>query len=81
MRGWFDATALAKLGAAREHLASRLDRARDGASARANARDGDGPARITGSPLEGLDVTPPFDADRARESARAIVDRLRALSE
>ena len=81
MRGWFDATALAKLGAAREHLASRLERARDGASARANARDGDGPARIPGSPLEGLDVTPPFDADRARESARAIVDRLRALSE
>ena len=81
MRGWFDATALAKLGAAREHLASRLDRARDGATARAAARNGDGPARIPGSPLEGLDVTPPFDADRARESARAIVDRLRALSE
>jgi len=79
MRGWFDAAALAKLGAARDHLKSRGERAR--ATARAAARTGDGPARIPGSPLEGLDVTPPFDADRARESARAIVDRLRALSE
>ena len=79
MRGWFDATALAKLGAARDHLKSRGERAR--ATARAAARTGDGTARIPGSPLEGLDVTPPFDADRARESARAVVERLRALSE
>jgi hypothetical protein len=36
---------------------------------------------LPGSPLEGLEVTPPVVIDRVREDGVTVVARLRALSE
>ena len=75
MRGWFDPIALAKLDLARAHLQARL--------AREQAKDAAKSASLLlpGSPLEGLEVTPPVVIDRVREDGVTVVARLRALSE
>lgn len=70
MRAWFDAAALEKAATAHEHLQKRNDRASD-----------QGLGRMPGSPLEGLEIAAPFDFDRARESARVVLERLQKLAE
>jgi len=70
MRAWFDADALAKLKPAHDHIEALHERARE-----------KGLKAIAGAPLEGLEVAPPFDVERARESARIAVERLQRLAE
>ena len=70
MRAWFDAAALEKTRAARDHIEKRREHARS-----------NGLRTIPGSPLEGLEVVAPFDIERARASAQELIERLTALSE
>lgn len=70
MRRWFSADALAKARASHERLESRRGKARS-----------DGDPRLPGSPLEGVEIIPPFDIEAARESARSAIDRLRRIAE
>ena len=78
MRRWFDAGAFARAKAANAHLEARREAPR--AAGREQGIDA-GDERIPGPPLAGIEVVPPFDIDRAREDARAAVERLRRLAE
>lgn len=70
MRDWFDTAALVRTGESRTRLAERAARAVD------EAGDGERPA-LRGSPLEGLDVAPPFDPDAVVAEGISLVERLR----
>lgn len=71
MRDWFDTGALVRIDESRVRLAERAARAT------AEAEDGDELPVLRGSPLEGLDVMPPFDPDAVAAEGVALVERLR----
>ena len=71
MRAWFDAAALEKAAIAQSHIEKRQNRSSD------EGHGGSAP----GSPLESLEIAAPFDFDRARESARIVLERLHILAD
>ncbi|MFM7132972.1 MAG: hypothetical protein ACKO0W_01500, partial [Planctomycetota bacterium] len=74
MRDWFDTGALVRIDESRVRLAERAARARAEAE---SAGTGEKLPVLRGSPLEGLDVMPPFDPDAVVADGVALVERLR----
>jgi len=70
MRAWFNADGIAKAKSGSERIERRRENARE-----------KGMSRIPGPPLESLEIAAPFDFDRARESARIVLERLQKLAE